>query len=228
MADPSCDGPSCLFTGDGTTSYTRKGRCTQTGGYLANAELNEIGGRTRTDTDSDSLIMVDGDLSVSYMDDDLKASRTQLYQRYEMGRTIDWAVYLVKFQDPPNYGVDDGVNLGLSWSTIKKQILLGDDVNQIGCDGARMVRTGDWVSKVCTVSEVAEPSAYTPSQRWDALECQHGWEDVIRVWWGCHAGGKSDFKFPKVMAEFLHAALDAVSRTHHGIKGIRRLKMTCV
>lgn len=71
MADPSCTGPNCLFTGDRTTSYARKGRCTNTGGYLANAELNEIGGRTWMDAESDSKIMVDGDLWVSYMDNDL-------------------------------------------------------------------------------------------------------------------------------------------------------------
>ncbi|KAH9209717.1 glycoside hydrolase superfamily, partial [Leptodontidium sp. 2 PMI_412] len=79
MADPSCTGPNCLFMGDRSTSFARKGRCTQTSGYIANAEIGEIAGRKWTDVDSNSNIMVDGDLWVSYMDDNLKESRTQAY-----------------------------------------------------------------------------------------------------------------------------------------------------
>ena len=89
MVDPSCTGPNCLYTGDRKTSYARPGRCTETSGYLANAEIDEIGGRTWTDVASNSKIMVDGDLWVSYMDNTLKESRTLLYQRYNMGGTID-------------------------------------------------------------------------------------------------------------------------------------------
>ncbi|MBE3046703.1 hypothetical protein IMZ48_30060, partial [Candidatus Bathyarchaeota archaeon] len=120
MADPSCTGPECFFLGDEITSPALQGRCTKTGGYLANAEIDEmLGGierrdgsaRTWLDANSNSRIMVDGDLWVSYMDDDLKASRSQAYQRYNMGGTIDWAVDLTEFHSPP-YGDIDGVNPG--------------------------------------------------------------------------------------------------------------------
>ncbi|KAI8266412.1 hypothetical protein K4K58_010009 [Colletotrichum sp. SAR11_239] len=152
MVDPSCTGPNCQFTGDRATSYARKGRCTQTGGYIANAELSEIGGRTWTDAESNSKIMVDGDLWVSYMDNDLKESRTQLYKRYNMGGTIDWAVDLVKFHDPPNYDIDyEGIDLGLSWAMVKQGIKSGKDVNTIGCESSRGLRTGTWVTKQCTI-----------------------------------------------------------------------------
>lgn len=221
MADPSCTGPNCLFTGDGTTSNARKGRCTKTGGYLANAELNEILGsvarrqdgdsKTWLDKDSNSRIMVDGDLWVSYMDNDLKNSRAELYEGHNMGGTIDWAVDLVKFRDPPSYGVDDGVDLGLDWATVKKQIKAGDDAEKIGCDGAMLTRTGDWVSKECNIDEVAEPSAFTPSQRWEALECQNAWEDAIRVWKACRGEKESDYTFSKAIAEFLHVIPGSVS-----------------
>ncbi|MBE3044379.1 hypothetical protein IMZ48_17790 [Candidatus Bathyarchaeota archaeon] len=220
MADPSCTGPGCFFTGTPTESNARKGRCTNTGGYLANAELNEImagvsadgvlgkrDSRSWLDADSNSMIMVDGDLWVSYMDDDLKASRTQLYQRYNMGGTTDWAVDLVDFKDPPNFGTD--VDLKLNWDVVKKQIKAGDNAGEIGCSGARLVRTGDWVNKVCTIEEVAEPSNFTATQRWVALGCQDAWDDAIRVYLACH--GQDNYGFSKGMAEFLHTPNTAVS-----------------
>lgn len=46
MVDPSYTGPNCLFTGNRKASHTRKGRYTQTAGYISNAEIKEINGRT--------------------------------------------------------------------------------------------------------------------------------------------------------------------------------------
>lgn len=219
MADPSCTGPDCFFTGDRENSNARKGRCTDTGGYLANAELAEIGGRTWTDAASNSQMMVDGDLWVSYMDEDLKDTRTQLYKRYSMGGTIDWAVDLVKFHDPPAYGVDDGdFDLGLNWKAVKASIMNGDDVDKIGCDGARLVRSGDWVSKQCTMEEVVVPSEHLPADRWKALQCQNAWDDTIRVWKACYEGDKSSAGFSEAVAEFLHTPSGAVSRAQHRVK----------
>lgn len=42
MAQNGCAGPMCEFTGSRTQSDATPGRCTKTGGYLANAELGEI------------------------------------------------------------------------------------------------------------------------------------------------------------------------------------------
>lgn len=89
MADPSCTRPDCLFQGDRFTSYAEKGRCTDTAGYMSNAEIDEIGGKTRLDPESNSEIMTNGHLWVSYMSDSLKQSRTEIYKRYSMGGTID-------------------------------------------------------------------------------------------------------------------------------------------
>ncbi|KFY72524.1 hypothetical protein V499_07337 [Pseudogymnoascus sp. VKM F-103] len=198
MADPSCTGPNCLFTGDRTTSYARKGRCTKTGGYLANAELNEIGGRTWMDVESDSKIMVDGDLWVSYMDNDLKNKRTQLYQRYNLGGTSDWAVDLVSFVEPPS-------SLGgLGWPRLKTDIRAGMFFEQISCNSAEIARTGTWVAKSCDVDEIGSWTHYTPKQRWDALDCPHAWDDAIKVWQSCHEGQGDGIRFTKAISEFIH------------------------
>ncbi|ESU08424.1 hypothetical protein FGSG_04648 [Fusarium graminearum PH-1] len=42
MADNSCTGPDCLFTGSFEESEAEPGQCTGTGGYILNAEINEI------------------------------------------------------------------------------------------------------------------------------------------------------------------------------------------
>lgn len=41
MAQAGCDGPMCTFLGDRLNSQAKPGRCTGTGGYLANAEIFE-------------------------------------------------------------------------------------------------------------------------------------------------------------------------------------------
>ncbi|KAL2256898.1 hypothetical protein VTK26DRAFT_958 [Humicola hyalothermophila] len=42
LAEPNCEGPSCTFLGDRLNSPAAPGRCTGTGGYIANAEIDEI------------------------------------------------------------------------------------------------------------------------------------------------------------------------------------------
>lgn len=42
MAEKGCTGPECFFTGTRMESDAKPGRCTGTGGILANAEINEI------------------------------------------------------------------------------------------------------------------------------------------------------------------------------------------
>lgn len=42
MAEAGCTGPNCFFTGTNGTSDAKPGRCTKTGGYLADAEIKEI------------------------------------------------------------------------------------------------------------------------------------------------------------------------------------------
>ncbi|KAJ0164046.1 Killer toxin subunits alpha/beta [Colletotrichum tanaceti] len=198
MANPSCTGPNCLYTGDRLTSYARKGRCTDTAGYMSNAEIAEIKGRSWLDAESNSRIMVDGDLWVAYMDDNLKESRTQAYKRYNMGGTIDWAVDLVKFHDPPKL-LPDGINLGLSWASIKANVRMGESAT---CNPA--TRTGTWVDKQCSHAAVTDNIRMTPKARWDALDCKNGWEDIIRRWQGCDFREGTGEDFSEHIASYLH------------------------
>lgn len=63
MAKAGCTGPMCRFLGDRYHSQAKKGRCTDTAGYISDAEINEIinyGDNVKTfyDDDSGSNIMV--------------------------------------------------------------------------------------------------------------------------------------------------------------------------
>ena len=42
MSQSGCTGPDCTFLGDRLNSPAEKGRCTQTSGYISNAEIKEI------------------------------------------------------------------------------------------------------------------------------------------------------------------------------------------
>ncbi|KAF7337318.1 Glycoside hydrolase family 18 protein [Mycena sanguinolenta] len=108
MTTAGCTGPLCTFTGP--SSGATPGPCTQTAGYIANAEINQIiaGGGVQTfhDDSSDSDILVyDSVQWVAYMDDDTKASRTTTYQGLNMGGVSDWAVdlqaYLPAYSSAP-------------------------------------------------------------------------------------------------------------------------------
>ncbi|PHH90082.1 hypothetical protein CDD83_4590 [Cordyceps sp. RAO-2017] len=114
MAQAGCTGPMCRFTGTPRTSHAAKGRCTDTSGYISNAEIAEIiqGGRVNKQwKEAGSSMMVYNDTEwVAYMDDDTKAARSRFYDEYNFAGTTDWAVDLQKFVDGSG-GDDDDENV---------------------------------------------------------------------------------------------------------------------
>jgi len=112
-----CTGPGCLFTGSPLISNAAKGECTDTAGYISNAEIADIidaGGVTEYRVeDSDILVYGGGTEWVAYMKDATKSGREALYAKYNFAGTTDWAVDLQAFtadedssldEDDPNYG----------------------------------------------------------------------------------------------------------------------------
>ncbi|GAQ05331.1 hypothetical protein ALT_2652 [Aspergillus lentulus] len=103
MAEAGCTGPMCKFTGTSRISNAAKGRCTDAGGYISNAEIAEIissGKVTKQWTDVGSNFLVYNDTEwVAYMYDDMKAARAKFYDSYNFAGTTDWAVDLQAFRD---------------------------------------------------------------------------------------------------------------------------------
>ncbi len=105
MAQAGCDSPNCKFTGSPRDSNAAPGRCTNTGGYISNAEINEIAqsgkvNKSWRDQSSGSSIMVYNDTEwVAYMDESEKKLRSEFYDLNNFAGTTDWAIDLQKFYE---------------------------------------------------------------------------------------------------------------------------------
>ncbi|KAF2261554.1 glycoside hydrolase [Lojkania enalia] len=106
MEDAGCDGPNCRFTGSRNESDAMPGQCTETGGYISNAEIREILANSKDshigyevkswhDGASNSDMLVYNNFEwVAYMSDTTKQTRTDWVKGLNFGGTSDWAVDL--------------------------------------------------------------------------------------------------------------------------------------
>ena len=110
MTDSGCTGPMCTYTGP--DSDAAPGRCTQTAGYLAQAEIDEIlkenaSAKTFYDNDSESDIMVYNETEwVSYMSNDTRIARTATYLGWNFLGTVDWAIDLAAFTEAEEVSIE--------------------------------------------------------------------------------------------------------------------------
>lgn len=175
MSDADCHGPECTFLGTPGSSPATPGQCTQTAGYIANAEINAIlqdSSRVNqhyVDPTSNSNILVyDNTQWVAYMDDDTKSSRSQVYQSWAMGGVTDWAVDLQQYNDPPARSN--------SWLQFTSKVKSGGDPADVG------ERTGNWSSLNCTDASVTDIRDLSPQERWAEMDASNAWSDLINVW----------------------------------------------
>ena len=91
MTQSGCDSEECKFTGSARQSNAAKGRCTDTAGYISNAEIDEIiqsGNVKKKWTSEGSNIMVYNDTEwVAWMDDAMKEYRSEFYDSYNFAGT---------------------------------------------------------------------------------------------------------------------------------------------
>ncbi|RMJ17465.1 hypothetical protein CDV36_002850 [Fusarium kuroshium] len=117
MTDPNCTGPQCTFTGSFSVSNAEPGECTNSPGYLANAEIRKIiydykykkagvTAKSWYDAASDSDILTFGTKGkgmtdwVAYMSEATKAKRTTWAQSLNFGGVVEWAVDLEVWFSP--------------------------------------------------------------------------------------------------------------------------------
>lgn len=152
MSEAGCYGPQCTYLGSAGASQATPGECTNTAGYISNAEINAIVANSSrvqqhfVDTSSHSNILVyDNTQWVGYMDDDVKASRTNTYKGLAMGGVTDWASDLQKYNDPPARSK--------SWTMFLARVKAGQDPSDIGG------RNGNWTKISCKLKSEDEDSA---------------------------------------------------------------------
>lgn len=110
MSTPGCTGPMCTYTAAGEA-----GECTQTAGYMANAEIDQIlatnpSAQRLSDANSNTDILVYNKTQwVGYMSTTSRADRTGLYEYLNFGGTTEWAIDLEAF-------IPQGVNASVSSS----------------------------------------------------------------------------------------------------------------
>ena len=183
MVDPSCTGPNCHFTGP--ESGASKGRCSETAGYISNAELYEIiaqhGGSAdgkskrgldnfRMWSDSESDYLTYGRNWVGFMSPGLRMTRALQYQFYHFGGTTDWAIDLAKFMVP--FDSDHPDSCDVNWR------------HDYDCAFASNVNKG-------------------ASTRWCHAGCSRAWDAAVDDW---NDGGHGDNEFSQELGNFFNAS----------------------
>jgi hypothetical protein len=174
MVQPGCWGPNCFFTGDRLNSNAKKGVCTDTSGYVADAEIADImqdSGRIVTsylDSSSHSDILVyDDNQWVGYMSSATKKTRTALYASWGLGGTTDWATSLQMYHPVPRPAD--------SWANFK-MIASG------GGNPKALPRNSSWTDLNCQDPFTVQREYHTPSERWHGLRTDAAWRDVVKQW----------------------------------------------
>ncbi|OAA81632.1 Glycoside hydrolase [Akanthomyces lecanii RCEF 1005] len=176
MADGSCYGPDCTFTGSRLQSNANKGKCTDTAGYISNAEIKAIAKdknrvvKSYMDAGSNSNVLVyDKNQWVAYMDADIRSRREKIYKNWGMGGSSNWATDLEDFEDPPK-GFPDWSDFTVSLKSRK------DPYEDVG------KRTGNWTNLDCTADGATDTLHYTSDERWKNLDAANAWKDMISDW----------------------------------------------
>ncbi|CAI7608393.1 unnamed protein product [Penicillium viridicatum] len=189
MTDGSCYGPECTFGGTSSDSTATPGPCTNTAGYISDAEISDIisGSNSTTrkradssrvnqnfyDKDSDSQILVyDGNQWVAYMTPDILASRTSRYKGMSLGGTTNWATDLETFHEVPG-------NMA-TWDEYLLNIKSGINPQSLAVDPSSV--TGNWTKLDCTNIAVVSVLNMTAEERWAELDGPNAWADVINAW----------------------------------------------
>ncbi|KFY95395.1 hypothetical protein V500_02787 [Pseudogymnoascus sp. VKM F-4518 (FW-2643)] len=101
MTDPNCTGPMCTYVGP--LSAAKKGLCTDTAGYISNAEIDTIidqGGAIKTWSDKETVsdfLVYGGTEWVAYMLEENKRQRSSRYLDLKLSGVSDWAIDLQEF-----------------------------------------------------------------------------------------------------------------------------------
>ncbi|KAL8301705.1 hypothetical protein RB593_000487 [Gaeumannomyces tritici] len=115
LAQAGCDGPMCPYLGTKNESPAVPGRCTDTAGYISNAEIDEIimGASTSAGAQqvkvwhngapNSDMAVYNGDEWVAYMTPTTKGTRRQLWKDMMFAGTIDWATDLQAFNGEDEY-----------------------------------------------------------------------------------------------------------------------------
>jgi hypothetical protein len=205
MTDPSCSGPDCTYVGpDGKGT---KGRCTNEPAYISNAEIAEIiatnpsakvvssnghskfltysgmrnaaSGPIIDDVVGRSIQFESGSNWVSYMDDNDKSARTEIWKGLNFGGTIDWAVDLHTFE------YDNGPNVANALKKLGKKRKGGGMKSGKGTAGNFAETCGtdsSWRDVPCSDPAVDKYAEMYSMDRWAGVKGNDAWCAGVQYW----------------------------------------------
>ncbi|KAJ5737069.1 uncharacterized protein N7483_002194 [Penicillium malachiteum] len=111
MTEAGCTASDCTWSAGGAA-----GPCTDTVGYISNAEMNEIlasdSTAVATSDDVSDYLVYNSTQWVGYMTNSTKASRQAMYQSYNFAGTAEWAIDLEQFWPFSNSSSDGSGETG--------------------------------------------------------------------------------------------------------------------
>lgn len=210
MADGNCHTPNCFFTGTRFDSTAKKGVCTDTAGYISNAEIKDIlrdSGRIKQnyidEVSNSNILVYDDNQWIGWMSPDIRNHRAEIYANEEMGGTTNWAIDLEDYYSRPNTDTNharhpDGGIFFEQWNDFKKTVVSGGDPNHQlpRTDGERH---GQWSKMDCSYDGVVAGQRWTPKHRWESLDVSTAWDDLVDNWRKNHLQDES------FMTNLMHA-----------------------
>lgn len=184
MTTPGCTGPMCTYVGKQSTAA--KGRCTQTNGYISNAEINEIiatnpTAQTFIDNSFSNILVYNETEWTAYIDDDNKDARDALFRGFNFAGTVDWATDLSTFHGVPANAYDTSTKPAVlveTWDLAKSLVDKGQKLFNPGD------HHGNWSngSITCEDPVVQNVLAFTSDARWSRLDCQDAYKDAVGIY----------------------------------------------
>jgi hypothetical protein len=177
MTDPNCSHMNCTYVGP--NSAATPGRCTNVPEYISNAEIQEIIMKDPTakviSTSGNSKHMTYSGNWVSYMDENDKIARTNLWKSLNFGGTVEWAVDLNSFEyDLKGSNKDtSGIDFGMG--------MRGDGTRAKQTAANACLQDDSWRSVLCTTPGIANSSLKAVAQ-WYDVKADAAWCAAIKYW----------------------------------------------
>jgi hypothetical protein len=199
MTDANCTHANCTYVGPKSTATP--GRCTETPEYISNAEIKEIirknpSARVKDSGGNSKVLVFDGNW-VSYMDDNDKIARTNLWKSSNFGGVIDWAIDLNTFD------YDRGP--GASGGQLRGSGMRGGQFHEKASTVDMCTKDDGWRSIPCTTKGIAKVNELEPSEIWDDVKAEAAWCAGLENWRSGNHGGKS---FPSTLSKYFNFSPD--------------------
>lgn len=200
METPGCSDPTCFFTGP--KSGATPGRCTNTAGILAKAEIDEIlrndpSARTKEIQDVSNILTYGGDQWVSYVDNENIQRRIEYFRGLNFAGVADWAVdqasFLPEMTNLPTAAIDQGTdsddedieNIEASWRLDLHRKSAATKHIEAGLQRTDM----PWMQIKCTDPYAQnETGAEDPDKpgvqrmKWQKLRADEAWNYMMSRW----------------------------------------------